>query len=207
MVGLVHRHEADIALGPHDLTEIRSTAIDYTAPIFSDARKFVVGQSRTEVDPFGFTLPLAPLVWVGILIALLVIAMTAVVLQVNYRRVPRHSFAHDVFFHTYRLLIQQGIEMRLEAISERIITCGWMFGSMILYWSYCSNLMSILAIRYAPQPIQTIQDLLENHKMSVIFPPGTALTDYIENVESGQLRDLVRLRDVGRYKDFRSRNQ
>ncbi|XP_068224162.1 uncharacterized protein [Palaemon carinicauda] len=92
--------------------------------------------------------------------------------------------------------------MKLEKISERMVVCIWIISAMIICWSYSTNLMSLLAVRYAPRPIQTIRDLLDNEKMSVIFTPNTALTDYIENIDSGLLREIVNLRSVGRYKDI-----
>ncbi|XP_064103986.1 probable glutamate receptor [Macrobrachium nipponense] len=202
MVGQVYYQETDIALGPHDLTEIRKTAIDYTTPIFNDARKFVVGQSRAEVDPWGFLLPLTPLVWVGTLVSLLIVGFITTAIAENYKGEPLMAYATAVFFHTYRIIIVQGMTMKLEKVSERTMVLSWIFGAMIICWSYSTNLMSLLAVRYAPRPIQSIQDLLDNDKMTVIFTPNTALTDYIENVESGLLRDIVNLRLVGRYKDI-----
>ncbi|XP_066937320.1 uncharacterized protein [Macrobrachium rosenbergii] len=199
MVGMVHRHEADMALGPHDITLIRTTAIDYTSPIFTDARQFILAQNRAEVDSWGFMLPLTPTVWIGALIAFLVIGITTVAIARNYRGDTTPVFAMTVFFHTYRIFLNQGIAMKLQLVSERIVVLSWVVGAMIICWSYSTNLMSLLAVRYAPRPVQTIRDLIDDHHLIAIFPRRTALSDYVLSQESGILKEVADLRNVGRY--------
>ncbi|XP_068224022.1 probable glutamate receptor [Palaemon carinicauda] len=202
MVGMVHRHEADMALGPHDITLIRTTAIDYTSPIFTDARQFVLAQNRAEVDPWGFLLPLSPMVWIGALITLGVIALVMITLGRNYRGDSAPTYAMAVFFHTYRLFFAQGFTMKIHLVSERIVVLSWLVGAMIICWSYSTNLMSLLAVRYAPKPVQTIRDLIDDHRLIAIFPRRTALSDYVLSQESGILKEVADLRNVGRYKSL-----
>ena len=60
-------------MGPFGVTEARSKIIDYTVPVINDYLRILAGRGRPEVDPWGFFLPLAPLVWVGLLGALVVL--------------------------------------------------------------------------------------------------------------------------------------
>ncbi|XP_068228758.1 glutamate receptor ionotropic, delta-1-like [Palaemon carinicauda] len=201
LIGKVHRHEADFTTGPHDITEIRSKYIDFTIPLIFDARKFVVAQKQAEVDPWGFLYPLSALVWVLTLVSLCIVAVLTSVVGRNYSKDPFLLYLYAVVFHTYRLLLQQGITMKLRKTPERVLVAGWLVASMIIYWSYGTSLISLLAVRYAPRPIETIRDLLNNDKMIVIFPFRTAVTDYLFSVESGQLKELADLSKVGRYTD------
>lgn len=53
----------------------RSQVIDYLRPILVDYIKILGGRGRPEVDPWGFLLPLAPLVWVVLLLLLAAVAL------------------------------------------------------------------------------------------------------------------------------------
>lgn len=56
---------------------------------------------------------------------------------------------------------------------ERVLLCVWMLMTLVLTRSYSSNLMSLLAVRYIPLPIQTLQDLLDR-RATLILHKGTA---------------------------------
>ncbi|XP_068221326.1 glutamate receptor U1-like [Palaemon carinicauda] len=202
LVGQVFRHEADFAVGPHDVTEVRSKAIDYTANLIFDARKFIVAQNRAKVNPWGFLFPLSPKVYLGILLALCLMAVMTIAVGKRYIQLSLGTYAYAVTFHTYRLLLQQGLTMNLSRISERLLVGSWLVATMIICWSYSSNLISLLAVRYAPRPIQTIRDLLNHKTLIVIFPRRTSLSDYLFSVESGQLKEVADLSKMGRYIDL-----
>lgn len=49
----------------------RAKVINYLRPILVDYIKILGGRGRPEVDPWGFLLPLAPLVWVVLFLVLI----------------------------------------------------------------------------------------------------------------------------------------
>ncbi|XP_071532997.1 glutamate receptor-like [Panulirus ornatus] len=65
MVGVVSREEADIGLGPFSISAPRAEVVDFTYPITLHYLKLLAALGDHEVDPWGFLLPLAPLVWLG----------------------------------------------------------------------------------------------------------------------------------------------
>ncbi|XP_064104000.1 glutamate receptor-like [Macrobrachium nipponense] len=202
LVGQVYRHEADFAVGPHDVTEVRSKAIDFTVNFIFDARKFIVAQNRAEVDPWGFAFPLTSTVWLCTFLSTWLVAVLTTAFGKRHEKQPLGKYAYAVFFHTYRLLLQQGLEMNIVSLPERLVVAGWLIATMVICWSYSSNLTSLLAIKYAPKPIQTIRDLIDHKSMIVIFPRRTALSDYLFSVESGPLKEVADLSKIGRYMDI-----
>lgn len=54
--------------------------MDYTAPVLNDYLRIIGNRGRPEVDPWGFLLPLAPLVWAGLLGALMLLMATVLFL-------------------------------------------------------------------------------------------------------------------------------
>ncbi|XP_066984773.1 uncharacterized protein [Macrobrachium rosenbergii] len=199
LVGQVHRHEADFAIGPHDLSEVRSQSIDFTIPLIFAARKFIVAQRQAHFNPWGFLYPLSAMVWLLTFVSLCAVTIMAAVIGWKDKKDPSLFYIPDVAFRAYSVIIQQGLTMEFIAISERVVVVSWLLGSMIIYWSYGTSLMSLLAVRYAPRPIQTIRDVLDDNKITVVFPYRTALSDYLFSVESGQLKEVADLIKVGRY--------
>ena len=51
---------------------------------------------------------------------------------------------------------------------ERLVLGLWMLTTLVLTRSYAGNLVSLLAVRYIPQPFQTLQDIVENDHVAVI---------------------------------------
>lgn len=69
--------EVDLGLGPFSITASRAEVVDYVTPIVSDNLRILGGRGKPEVDPWGFAMPLAPLVWAAVLAALLLMLGTA----------------------------------------------------------------------------------------------------------------------------------
>lgn len=52
---------------------------------------------------------------------------------------------------------------------ERLVLGLWMLATLVLIRSYAGNLMSLLAVRYVPQPFQTPSDILDDPHVSIIL--------------------------------------
>lgn len=70
--------EADFSIGPFVLSLARAEAVDYTPYLMGSNRRIVSRRGRPEADPWGFLLPLSPLVWTAILASLLGILMAMI---------------------------------------------------------------------------------------------------------------------------------
>ncbi|XP_042242542.1 glutamate receptor ionotropic, kainate 1-like [Homarus americanus] len=109
MMGVMTRGEADIGLGPFALTPIRYGVVDYTYPVDIASMKIMSGRGRAEADPWGFLLPLAPLVWVALLISLSGVLLTFLLLSsyLSPKIFDRRSFKTNAS-SLIRVLLQQG---------------------------------------------------------------------------------------------------
>lgn len=63
--------------------------------------------------------------------------------------------------------------------SIRGVSGSWIIVSAVVFWSYSGTLVSLLAVRFIPQPIQTLRNLLDDHSIAVIMEPNTIVTDTI----------------------------
>lgn len=63
--------------------------------------------------------------------------------------------------------------------SIRGVSGSWVVVAAVVFWSYSGALTSLLAVRFIPQPIQTLRDLLDDSSLIVIMEPNTIVTDTI----------------------------
>nr|XP_045618625.1 glutamate receptor ionotropic, kainate glr-3-like [Procambarus clarkii] len=201
MVGMVARKEADMALGPFAMTAARAADTDFCLPFFTDFSRMLAAGGRPEVDPWGFLLPLAPQVWAATLAALVLVVLAVIILSNIAARTP--GLAAHICFTYYSVLLQQaGVSTRRTW--ERLAAGGWIVAALILSWSFCTNLTSILAVRYIPQPFQTFLDLIRDHHAAIVIERGTAENQFLMSATSGTLYDLARLALEGRLKYYQS---
>ncbi|XP_071526337.1 probable glutamate receptor [Panulirus ornatus] len=200
MIGQVARKEVDIALGPFGLTEERSKVVDYTRSFFFDGRSILSAKGLPEIDPWGFLFPLTPLVWI-ILLAVMVAACVAVVVLVQH---PRGSglvmWASDLLYLHMRIILRQDLTMRIDGVRVRCVVGSWLVVAMLATWSYTGNLISLLAVRHIPQPIQNIRDLVDQPGISAVMLSNSILPTIISKMEIGDMKELSDLRYVGRLK-------
>lgn len=55
----------------------------------------------------------------------------------------------------------------------------WMLTTLVVVKSYAGNLMSLLAVRYVPQPFQTLRDVLNDPYASMIWQKNSVSEQYI----------------------------
>lgn len=60
-----------------------------------------------------------------------------------------------------------------------VVLGSWVVVAALIFWTYAGTLISLLAVRYIPQPIQRLRDLLDDHTLTVITVPMTFFSESI----------------------------
>lgn len=95
-------------MGPFGVSASRAEVVDYTGFIVIDYARIIGGRGRAEVDPWGFLLPLAPEVWLGVAaMTALAMATAAVLTGLSERFSPGRRSA-GLCFSFVRVLLFQG---------------------------------------------------------------------------------------------------
>ncbi|KAK8384916.1 hypothetical protein O3P69_014465 [Scylla paramamosain] len=89
---------------------------------------------------------------------------------------------------------------------ERLVLGLWMLTTLVLTKSYAGNLMSLLAVRYVPQPFQTLRDVLDHPSVVMIWQKLSSYEQYIREARSGVYHEVAQLEDNGRLK-FHTQSQ
>ncbi|XP_050713863.1 probable glutamate receptor [Eriocheir sinensis] len=195
MMGMVVREEADFGTGPFILNEARASAADFTSTIWMDNMRIVSGRGSPEVDPWGFLFPLRPMVWMALIAALFVIMVVIKFLAVFNLNIPATTNA----FSMVRVLLQQDEHTGNKTWSwERLVLGLWMLTMLVLTKSYAGNLMSLLAVKYVPQPFQTLRDVLDDSKIISIWQRYSSNEQFLREVDSGIYHEVAELEKESR---------
>ncbi|XP_071545443.1 glutamate receptor ionotropic, delta-2-like [Panulirus ornatus] len=194
------RKEADFALGPFGLTTSRTEVVDFTWPMTIQYSRILGGRGRPEVDPWGFLLPLSPLVWTAILTTLVLVPVVVVLISFCFSISRAHCTWMRDTFEMLRILLQQDNSVSSGRWWKRLVLAGWMITALVLVRSYAGNLMSVLAVRYVRQPFQTLRDLLDDPSATMIWQINSTNVQYFRSVDSGIFREVSNAESAGRIK-------
>ncbi|XP_071527416.1 probable glutamate receptor [Panulirus ornatus] len=201
MVGVVSRKEADIGLGPFGVSASRAEVVDFLWPVMITNSRILGGRGMPKVNPWGFLLPLAPLVWVAILTTLLVVP--AIALLMSSRLSLKMATGQERWtvdaFQLIRVLLQQDISETGDCWWWEWLVLGvWMMMTLVLTRSYAGNLMSLLAVRYIQQPYQSLRDVLDDPSVTMIWQTNSTSSGYFRYAESGILWEVGEAEKKGR---------
>ncbi|XP_071545445.1 probable glutamate receptor [Panulirus ornatus] len=202
VVGMVSREEADFAVGPFSITASRSEVVDLTTPLDMSYVLFMAGRGRPEVDPWGFLLPLTPMVWAAILTALLVLLASKFLIHSYLSRTAINRVNWQMKSSDFiRILLQQEYMVWEENWWwERLVLGVWMMMTLVLTRSYAGNLVSYLAVRHIPQHYQSLRDVLDDQAASIIWQRDSSTEQYIREKDYGILKELASMQGEGRIK-------
>nr|XP_053652050.1 glutamate receptor-like [Cherax quadricarinatus] len=201
MVGMVMREEVTIGAGPFMVDRWRAEVVDFTVPMMIDYRRFMGALGVPVVDPWGFLFPLAPLVWVAILVVFIVLCAAVFLMFTSFSHKRNSNRTWMLVTLDYiRILLQQDTMVPTFWWWERIMLVVWMMVTLVLTRSYSGNLLALLAVRHISQPYQSRRQVLDDPSASMIFLKGSAVENYLHSAESGIYLEMAEAEKVGRLK-------
>ncbi|XP_069945071.1 probable glutamate receptor [Cherax quadricarinatus] len=199
MMGMVVREEVSIGAGPFMVDRWRAEAVDFTVPMLIDYWRILGVRGLPEVDPWGFLLPLAPLVWAAILVMLVMLAAAVFLMYScgSLKSDDQNNWSHVTFGYV-RILLQQDMTLPIYWWWERVVLMVWMMVTLVLTRSYSGNLMALLAVRHIPQPYQTLRDVMDDPSVKMIWEKDSAPVLYLKSAKSGIYREIADAEKTGR---------
>ncbi|XP_068222938.1 probable glutamate receptor [Palaemon carinicauda] len=197
MVGLCHRKEVDMALGPFSITRVRLPFVDYSVPLFMDGSGIFLPRPKLERDLAGFAKPFAWQVWMGIMIFLA--ASITLGLTINYlvqrwdlrprlKPLQKHQGANQVTFKAVwliKLLLAEPVDVPPMILTGRVFLGTWMLVAVILSSAYQGILTSLLAVPKVEIPVDSLQDLVDYGKIPWANEYGTSLHQMFGDSKTG----------------------
>ncbi|XP_076876223.1 glutamate receptor ionotropic, kainate 1 isoform X2 [Brachyhypopomus gauderio] len=180
MVRELMDHSADLAVAPLTITYVREKVIDFSKPFMTLGISILYRKPNgTSPGVFSFLNPLAPDIWLYVLLACLGVSC---VLFVIARFTPYEWYnphpcnpASDVMENSFTLLnslwfgvaalMRQGSDLMPKALSTRIVGGIWWFFTLIIISSYTANLAAFLTVERMDAPIDSADDLAKQTRI------------------------------------------
>ncbi|XP_076446177.1 glutamate receptor ionotropic, kainate 2-like isoform X2 [Babylonia areolata] len=161
MVRELKDDKADVALAPFQMSEIRSTVVDFTKPFMTKGTTVVVRRPEQHLWIFQFLSPLSHVVWSAIFVAFVIVSLTLFgVSRVNSDRQAKYtSNLRESFWYIWGTLLRGSLNGSPHAISSRIVSSAWWFFCLIVTSIYTANLAAFLTITIGDVGINSAADL------------------------------------------------
>ncbi|XP_068212546.1 probable glutamate receptor [Palaemon carinicauda] len=204
MIGLCHRNEVDMALGPFSITYLRSLIIDYSVPVYIDNSGIFLPRPTRERDLASFAKPFAWKVWIALFLTILGSMVLGVAMEWFIRQWGTMKFEHNTQLFRgktwplltfkpdwlIRLLLLEAVEIPPMIVTGRLFLGTWMLVALILSSAYQGVLTSLLAVPKVEIPVDSIQDLVDYGKIPWANEYGTSLHQFFGDAKSGILKEI-----------------
>ncbi|XP_076356975.1 glutamate receptor ionotropic, kainate 2-like isoform X2 [Tachypleus tridentatus] len=172
---------ADLAVSSMTINFARESVIDFTKPFMTLGIGILFKlPTSMPVKLFSFMSPLAVDIWLYVLAAYILVSCTMFIVArfSPYEWKNPHSCILETdimenqfslsnsFWFTIVTLMHQGSDINPKATSTRIIGAIWWFFTLILVSSYTANLAAFLTVERMITPIESVEDLAIQSKIS-----------------------------------------
>ncbi|KAF0292639.1 Glutamate receptor ionotropic, kainate 2 [Amphibalanus amphitrite] len=181
ILGMLHQRTAELALVSFSMFEPRRKVVDYIRPVETSHYGFLIRDRpnqrgdnsvnwRVYTEPFAFDL------WVTTAALLVCSAALWTVLESGSPSRPTEEGEQppQPFWSVLGVLVQQGAFVLPETSSQRILFGSlWVF-SVVLFASFTSNIVSLLASTRYVMPFETLEQLAALTDWKIIADPDSA---------------------------------
>ncbi|GFW84822.1 uncharacterized protein TNCV_681101 [Trichonephila clavipes] len=153
LIGMVHRGEADMAIGTLGVYEDRFEAIDFGFPYIIDSVTFVMLKENKQLKLFGFLHVFGFQVWLLILLTLFLVT------SVMYASSKGSETYLNILFKLSTNILRQPLNIYKNMNKHRIATLTWMIFAFLISYFHSAILLSFLAIPTDFQKVRNFRQL------------------------------------------------
>ncbi|GIY59304.1 uncharacterized protein CDAR_523621 [Caerostris darwini] len=153
MVGMLHRGEADIALGQLGITEERSEVADFINPYTNQDETFMINKPGLLPTTWAVFLPFGIFIWIMVLTALI---LTPIV----YKLLLNENISYlRLVLQFYGSLLGKSSPANNNSLKTRTFIVFWSWFALIISNSYSAALLSFLTLPIHQQAIKNFEEL------------------------------------------------
>lgn len=173
--------KADLSVAPMTINYARESVIDFTKPFMNLGIAILFKlPSSMPTRLFAFMSPLDVDIWFYILAAYIAVSGTLIIVArltpmewvrsrscgADENLMENQFTCPNAYWFNIVTLMHQGVDINPRAFSTRIIGALWWFFCLIIISSYTANLAAFLTVERMTVPIQNVEDLASQSKIS-----------------------------------------
>ncbi|XP_068225815.1 glutamate receptor ionotropic, delta-1-like [Palaemon carinicauda] len=198
LIGMVNRHEADLAICEITVTGSRESVVDFTNPYYQESITLISRAPAEKSRTFAVFSPFTFQVWLCIAVSCLAMGPVlkleykVLIVYLREKEMPEYE-AHlsSYTFNMFRSLMIQGNPIETRFWSRRFIFYFWYIFCMMVSAMYSGTLTAVLAIPTYEKPVDSLNDL----------PKAVAEGFTLGTVKDSSLEFLFKDATEGIYKD------
>ncbi|XP_064080693.1 glutamate receptor ionotropic, delta-1-like [Macrobrachium nipponense] len=168
LIGMVNRHEADLAICEITVTSGRESVVDFTNPYYQESITLISRAPAEKSRTFAVFSPFTVQVWIIIVVSCLAMGP---ILKLEYKVLARYLREKKVpkkeaqlssstyAFNMFRSLMLQGNPIETPCWSRRFIFYFWYIFCLMVSALYSGTLTAVLAIPAYEKPVDSLNDL------------------------------------------------
>ncbi|CAL4058607.1 unnamed protein product, partial [Meganyctiphanes norvegica] len=205
MLGMIHRKEVEMAIGPFAVSYARSRIVDYPAPLFILPHRLYLPRPTGQSDLSDYVKLFHPTVWYLTLLSGAVVAVVAwLILQrppdTRDTKVPQVT-ADDkassstpsitvIAFNIWAMLFQQSSWWRGTGRSK-IIVGMWLLVSLVLMNTYRGLLVASLSVPRVQIPISSVEQLVQQTSIPWRLEQGGIILHTFKTADVAMYKTLL----------------
>ncbi|XP_076308810.1 glutamate receptor-like [Tachypleus tridentatus] len=190
MIGMLHRKEADLAIGPFARTYDRSKVSTFTSTVATNHLTIMAGHMKDQsTDVFGYILTFDWQVWLGLFIGMIVLILTSLLTDAIYdpeyrtflsatRRAGQHFWT---FFAT---VFSEASPNLPDSTPGRLLVAVWWLAIIVLMNAFSGHMKACILLKKDINMIQTLKDLVAQGGIQPLVWKGTAYEAYLRDSHS-----------------------
>ncbi|XP_066986748.1 probable glutamate receptor [Macrobrachium rosenbergii] len=186
------------------MTEARARVAAFSRPVIIDPLRITVRRGKPKQGLWNFLKPLDWQVWVGTVLAVMLIGAALglfIVTPWTRNTGSSGSLLRQALYQLWDQIatfLGQGMSYIPPIDSSRVVVLIWLMAAFVITRSYQGALTSLLAVREIPIKIDSIEDFLKAKEFTMIYETSTAFTAYLKNSKTGIFRKLHEANVAGR---------
>nr|XP_045605359.1 probable glutamate receptor isoform X1 [Procambarus clarkii] len=173
--------EAEMAVASLDITDERSTAVDFLLPITRTHYKMVMKRpSNSDRTWMTFTQEFHVHVWAVLAASVCLLSLTLYLTSAIVKE-RQHISLSDSLCTVFGALCGQGTNLQFQRLPCRLVVLTVLLLQIVVLAHYTSNLVSALAVGPSLPAISSIGDVVSNPTFSLGTLQDTAYLGYLKN--------------------------
>ncbi|XP_064099397.1 glutamate receptor-like [Macrobrachium nipponense] len=182
MLGDVLRGDKDLAVNYFSVTEERAQYFDFSVPHYNEGFGFTIRVPPPLPRWLSLTYPFTPVVWGGVVVALVLIAVAYYFLREQHA-----SSFFESFMDIAKSLINQGGIDPPDSWTIRTFLLIWWVSAFVIVLSYTCNLIAVLTIPAYPKRIRSIGQLAESNFRVCMLDYGEFVPEALATSKDAEL--------------------
>ncbi|XP_077497614.1 putative glutamate receptor [Amblyomma americanum] len=198
-MGMLHRNESDLAMGPFFPATERLTIAKPTAVFYLEELRILAGRTTSEESSvFGYIMAFDWMVWMFLSVALLIVSAVTALLNHLHAKMMGHrpsvidQLTDAMWMYVENLFLEASASAPKRS-GQRLLSAVWWLATVVLMNAFCGHMRACLMIKSEVERIESASHLVRRPQTVPHMWLGTSYVAMVANSTNPELRQIGRV--------------